>query len=359
MRRILINGKFLSQRTTGVQRVAAEIVRGLDELSAAGETQDLSLAVACPANGRGLAAPASVKLQPVGRLKGVAWEQLELPAFAGGDLLVNLCNMGPLVRSGDVVYIHDAQFLLSPQSYSAAFRQWYRFALPLLARRASRVVTVSRYAAETLVQFGVVRPEKLTVIHNGVDHILRITPDPGALAAHGLMGRPFVVAPANTQRHKNIPVLFEAFRSAALADVALVLVGAATAEDFARAGSPPPPNAIFAGPVPDAAMRALIEGATAFAFPSTTEGFGLPPLEAMLLGTPAVAAPRGALPELCGDAVLYADPDAPEAWAAALRRLVDEAPLRQTFAAAGRAQAGRYRWSQSARELVSLLRGVL
>jgi glycosyltransferase involved in cell wall biosynthesis len=117
------------------------------------------------------------------------------------------------------------------------------------------------------------------------------------------------------------------------------------------AGLAPPRDAVFAGPCDDATLRALYEGAEALLFPSRTEGFGLPPVEAMLCGCPVVAAPCGAVPEICGDAVRYADPDDPAAWRAALGNLPREA-----LAAAGYARAAQSTWARAGRNLLAVLR---
>jgi glycosyltransferase involved in cell wall biosynthesis len=109
---------------------------------------------------------------------------------------------------------------------------------------------------------------------------------------------------------------------------------------------------------PAGELKSLMEHAAVFAFPSLTEGFGLPPLEAMHLGTPALIAPRGAMPEVCGDAALYAAPDRPAEWVAALARLLGDSSLRDALSQKGRLQAARYRWSDSARQYLDLMRGV-
>ncbi len=353
---VAINGKYLGQPQSGVQRVAAELTRAFDDLAGrSAEAAAISFRILRPPGSR----PAEVSHIPqqiVGAGAGSLWEQFSLPRHTQGDVLLNLCNMAPVAARGGVIVIHDAQAFLSPESYSRAFRTWYRAVIPVLASRARRVVTVSNDSRDQLAAYGVAAPDKISVIHNGVDHIARIDSDAAALDRLRLRATAYVATLSNTQHHKNIGVLFEAFRSPELAGVPLLLIGGAQAEDFERRGLSPPPNAIFTGRVSDGELKSLMEHAAVFAFPSLTEGFGLPPLEAMLLGTPALVSPRGAMPEVCGDAVLYAAPDRPAEWAAALTRLLGDASLRQGLSHKGRLQAARYRWSDSARQYLDLLR---
>jgi glycosyltransferase involved in cell wall biosynthesis len=144
--------------------------------------------------------------------------------------------------------------------------------------------------------------------------------------------------------------------------VRLVIVGGADPRVFAAqaaAGGASDTGAaapvVRAGRVDDAALKALYLGAQGLVFPSLDEGFGLPPLEAMALGCPVVAARAGAVPEVCGDAALYFDPRDPQDMAAALRRLLDDAPLRATLAEAGRQRAASWTWSLAAHRLAALL----
>ena len=115
----------------------------------------------------------------------------------------------------------------------------------------------------------------------------------------------------------------------------------------------------YCGYVPDADLAALYSLADVFVFPSWLEGFGLPPLEALACGTPVVSSNRPAMPEVLGDAVLYADPRDPTAWADAVERLPGDTALRQTLVGCGLERAGRYSWRRAAVETLAVYEAAL
>jgi glycosyltransferase involved in cell wall biosynthesis len=358
-RGVAFNGKFLSASPTGVHRVAHELITHVDALLAdrPGEAAERAWSVLKPRDADRSLPLSVMRERTVGALTWQPWEQFELPLYAAGSTLVSLCNLAPLL-SGGVAMIHDAQVFISPQSYGRAFLAWYRFALPAIGRNAKLVLTVSDYSRRQLAEFGVAPLEKIAVVHNGVDHLTTITPDDGVIARLGLEPGRYVAALSNTQKHKNIRILMDAFARPALRGVRLVLIGKSGPADFAAVGSPPPPNVVFAGAVSDAEMRALFAHAGCLAFPSTTEGFGLPPLEAMSLGCPVVAAPCGALPEVCGDAAIYADPDDAAKWEAAILEALESTTARAERASLGLRQAALFTWNTSAERLLGLIRSV-
>jgi len=267
--------------------------------------------------------------------------------------LLSLCNIGPVLERGALTMIHDAQVLTSPGSYGQLFRLWYRLVQPRIARRSRLLLTVSEFSRREIAAAGLAPMSRIAVVHNGVDHVLAVLAKAGELARLGLEPRRYVLALANTQVHKNVSVLLRAFADPVLAGVKLVLFGRARREDFSALGHAVPEGVVFAGAVDDGAVRALMEGALCLAFPSTTEGFGLPPLEAMMLGCPAVVAPCGALPEVCGDGAWYLPPHDPSAWAGALARLAADPDARAHLAALGQARAAPFTWRNAALTLAA------
>lgn len=356
-RSVLINGKFLSAPSTGVHRVAAELIRHCNHLLRTDPAWKgkLRLDLVIPYDAEDRAKKLGVPYRVVGPFRGIPWEQLTLPSVGGGSTILSLCNVGPVTSRDAVTMFHDAQVRLTPKSYSLPFRLWYRFHQFFTGRRHQRILTISQYSRQQLSRFGLASRSRVTVIPNGVDHFATAQADDRIIAKLGLDSGHYVAALANTQSHKNIRVLIDCFARPDMADKKLVLFGAATAADFEAIGAAPGPNVIFAGKISDEELRAIYENALCFACPSTTEGFGLPPLEAMGARCPAVVAPCGALPEVCGEAALYADAHAPEEWAEAICELERNPALRRKLVTKGDEQVARFTWDGAARSLLATM----
>ena len=161
-----INGRFLTQPMTGVQRYAMNVTRAMSAaLSARGESAPL-LSVPDAEDPRLAGTP----LRTVGPAAGHAWEQFVLPRAWPGRLL-NLCNTAPALKTDQVVCIHDANVFNAPESYSASFRTFYRTLQPLLARRAARIATVSTFSAGQIANHLSVRASDIAVLPNGHEHV--------------------------------------------------------------------------------------------------------------------------------------------------------------------------------------------
>ncbi len=350
-RTVYINGKFYVGVLNGVHRTADRLVRELDKLAAIDEHAGLDLRLLLPR--RSNWSPRLDTIRKVEQRFGhhQAWEQMVLPWQAAGGVLINLANLAPLAHRRKLSMIHDAQFLISPESFPRRFRLGYKVLTPLIAATSHRVLTVSEYARDSLAAFKVSPHDKTAVIYNGADHILDVRPDVGVLDRLGLGGRPYALLFGSPAIYKNVQVVFEAFRQD-LPAVQLVVLGSARAS-LEASGLRPPADAIFAGAVDDRALRALYEAALCLLFPSRTEGFGLPPVEAMLYGCPVIAAPAGAIPEVCRDAILYADIFTPADWVDQIMSLVLQPELARAKRLAGLQRATRFTWRAAAIRLLA------
>ncbi len=368
--RVVVNGKFLAQPLTGVQRAAGELLAALDAaLAAAPGGPVQAWQVALPP---GAAAPAWRCLQPrpvaaplgLGSLH--AWEQWALPAAARGALLLNLSGSAPWRRPGDsVAMLHDAAVFEHPQAYTTAFVQWYRLLFRHLGRRARALLTPSRFSAQRLALHLGVPEARLWLQPLGADHLDRHRGGDAAVDARGVWplaellpalppGTPFLLAVGSRNPTKNLARVEQAFVQAAAArpSLQLVLVGEARATVFrGDAGVAAHPRIHRLGRVDDRQLQALYRHGRALVFPSLTEGFGLPPLEAMHAGCPVIASACGALAEVCGDAALTVDPLSVPEIAAAMARLADDAAEAARLRAAGHVQAARWRWAEAGRTL--------
>lgn len=356
-----INGRFLTQRMTGVQRYAYEIVAALDDILS--EEADSARWPQMR-----LVLPPGVQVKPVLSKIGMcqtsfgsghAWDQFILPLYARSGVL-SLGNFGPMLARNHIVCIHDANTFIQPESYSRAFGLVYRTLLPWIGKRASRVGTVSQFSAAMLVKYGVCRREKIFVAPNGHEHALRWDARRADIPLLSALKRPYVLLLGSRAEHKNVEVILEQARGLDAAGIDIVVVGAASNIFSANTPDFQGSNVHHAGYVSDDDLAALYGGALCLVFPSKTEGFGIPPLEAMARGCPVISSNAVSLVEVGGDAVAYVDPDHGDGWRDAIIGLSRNDELRATMAALGRKRAALFSWKRSAQlylDEIARLRG--
>ncbi|TDY25516.1 glycosyl transferase family 4 [Paraburkholderia sp. BL6665CI2N2] len=349
-----INGKFASQRITGVQRVGYELAIAFQRLF----PEETDLLVLIPANARTDVMLPKAKM--IGRwLKGSLWEQLALPFAIGGRTLLSLCNMGPLFARRQVVMMHDVAIYDLPENYSWKYRLWYRVAFLLLKRNASHILTVSEFSKTRIIERLGIDGSRISVVLNGVDHFEKIAPDPAILSRLNLQNDGYVLAVGSLSAGKNLPRIVAAMeRLSERHDLKFVVVGGCDLRVFksqAKVGYNLSKNIIPAGFVSDGELRALYEHAACFLFPSLYEGFGLPPLEAMSCGCPVIVSREASLPEVCGNAAMYCDAHSVDDIVDKVTQMMADAAARETWRERGRDHARGFRWERSAHQLLDVL----
>jgi glycosyltransferase involved in cell wall biosynthesis len=274
------------------------------------------------------------------------------------DVLLVQYSGPPVTTRPVVTVVHDVAFQLFPQFFTPAQRIWMRRTIPFTLRRAAGVISVSKFTKDEIVRVFGVPPERITVAHNGVDPIFA---DPTARASP--LEPPFLLSVGNLQPRKNLSTLIDAFARALelRPDLPerLVIVGKEVqdvetihrqAEELRRRG-----RVIFTGYLEDQQLVGLLQHATAFAYPSVYEGFGLPPVEAMAVGVPALVSDIPVMREIVGDAALRLPPRDVEAWAEAILEVTSDEALRSRMIELGRARVELYTWERCARQVLSAL----
>jgi glycosyltransferase involved in cell wall biosynthesis len=271
------------------------------------------------------------------------------------DLFFSPGYNSPLFGSARfVITIHDLNHIDRHENSSQLKRLYYASVLKRACHRASVVLTVSEFSRSRIIAWSGVSPEKVFKVSNGVDPGFH----PGVIPYQPAF--PYILCVGNRKGHKNEVRTVEAFAQSNIdPEIHLLFSGSPTpqlSDSIER-------NCVrmrvqFAGFVPSEQLPSLYRGARALVFASLYEGFGLPVLEAMACGTPVVTSNTTSLPEVAGDAALLVDPTSVDQLAAAIKRIVDDAPLSQSLREKGLRRAAQFPWSTAATAVQNLLTGL-
>ena len=348
-RKLYINGRFLCQPLSGVQRFATEITMALARICPESVPLQPMLLVPPTMNET---APA-ISALTVGHSSGQIWEQLELPWHASDGILVNLGNTGPIIAGSQIIVVHDAGVFSSPDAYSWRFRLWYKLLQKAHVLRGTSFVTVSEFSKRELARHLALPEDSIRVVPEGADHMHRLSEDHSILHQHGLIPGRFVVAVGNLAAHKNLSALGTTAQMLAARGMTLAVTGGLDHGVF-RSGTTLPRPATYVGRVSDSQLKALYRSAACFVFPSLYEGFGLPAIEAMACGCPVIAANIPSLREVCGTAALYAEPSKPDDIAAQIALVIDTGSLREEMRERAFRHAQPFTWNAAASALAAI-----
>lgn len=263
----------------------------------------------------------------------------------------------PASGRANVVTLHDLAVLRFPQR----FRTWHRTSEMRRFRRLpkmDRIICVSRFTASEAMSLLGLPASKLEVVHNGCD-FLRENDIPAEQAPEILVPSEYFLFVGSLEPGKNLALLrqtYELARQAGRPLPPLMIVGARWA-GVAGEGKPPD-DWHYLGRQPDSVLVYLYRRALALVFPSKYEGFGLPVVEAMALGCPVICSPVASMPEVGGEAALYAE-QTPQAYLEAMSCVAREEDLRRGMVEKGRKHAGQFTWTGCAAQTAEVYRTVL
>jgi glycosyltransferase involved in cell wall biosynthesis len=266
-----------------------------------------------------------------------------------------------LPRTPTLLTVHDLTFIRDAESALPKLRRYLNRVVPRSVARATHVLADSLATQNDLIELFRTPAEKITTLYGGVDAHFCPVRDPERLAAvrakYNIGPEPFILGLGTIQPRKNYQRLAQAFANLKfqISSLKLVIAGGkgwlydSIFAEVKRLGLQD--HVMFPGFVDDDDLPALYSAAALFAFPSIYEGFGLPVLEAMACGTPVVTSNTSSLVEVGGDAALLVDPANVDALADAMRRILQDADLRQQLVKRGFEQARRFTWEKAALQL--------
>jgi glycosyltransferase involved in cell wall biosynthesis len=276
-------------------------------------------------------------------------------------------NIGPIApMQGTVLTIHDLSFFRDPTWYRRDRAVYYRFAVERSVRVASRIIVDSVATAADLHDMLRVPESRIDIIPLGVGEELHPASAEQQSAARGWYKLPesFFLFVGTVEPRKNLVRLIQAWsRIAATCPHDLVIAGREGWKTgpvrTAAASSPHSKRIHFPGFIAHDDLPAVLSAAHAFVWPSLWEGFGLPPLEAMACGTPAVVSDVSSLPEVVGDAALAVDPNNVDRIAGAMQEVATNTALRDRLKTRGLSRAAMFTWERTAKATLNTYRAVM
>lgn len=355
---IIINGRFLTQRTTGVQRIAEEFVKTLDVLIDEKwvDSDRYHFTLLSPRRVEHDIPLRQIRHRKAGRLTGHIWEQLELLWLSRGKMLLSLCGPSPVLKFNQIVLLPDANVFANPSFYTRLYGMWHRFIIPILGKVACRVITISNFSKSELTKYAGIDPGKINVIYLGVDQIMNTQPDDGIIKRHGLDGVKYVLAVSSHNPNKNFHTLAKALECLRDHGFQCVVAGGHNSRVFGELKRSE--GVTYLGYVSDGELKSLYSRAACFVYPSFYEGFGLPPVEAMACGCPVIVSNSSSLPEICDGAALYCDPFSAENMAITIHKLVTDQELQTSLRAKGLEQAAKYSWKHFVMETITTINAI-
>lgn len=351
----VVNGRYLTQKATGVHRYAFEICNKLHEMGV-----DFHVAIPKEINPDYKFTFKTVKY---GSLKTHLWEQISLPRYLrkiGSPLLISFTGCGPLNYNNQIMTIHDVSHERYPGWFSKNYYRYYHYMMPRVGKKAHAILTVSEFSKNEIVETLGIDRGKIHVVHSNVPFHDKPTREEVLNFEHDPSKEKYIIAVSSLDPRKNFGRLIEAFNNIDDKTVKLYIIGmsfkAFNTPDLQQLMSE---NVHLPGYIPDEQLQGMYQNAYLSVYPSLYEGFGLPPLESMTFGCPAIVSDIPALCEVSEDAALYVDPYDVKDITSKINTLLTDIHLQQELRLKGLEQIKKYSWEESAKQVYDLVRRFL
>jgi glycosyltransferase involved in cell wall biosynthesis len=346
---IYINGRFLTQPMTGVERYAYNICKAMARIQQ-------PFTIVCPkatihpdydAN--------DLTVVHYGIGNSHFWEQCVLPFFFLGKknyILFSFTGLGSILIRHKVMTIHDLSFLANPSWFSKAYFWWYKLMTPLAVRTSLQIITVSEFSKKEILRYyPFVKEEFIHVVYNAV-YKDKFYP----LPEHPAPTERFALAVSSIDPRKNFYRLVQAFEN--IKDCKLYIVGKTNRVfNQCKGMVEEMSNVKYLGRVSDEELLKLYNQAVCFIFPSLYEGFGLPTLEAMACGCPVLLSDIEVHREVCANAGVYFNPQNVDNIRNTIEQfLKEDDTFRSSLIAKGYENMKRFSWGNSAQAVINLVR---
>lgn len=351
MKKVYINGRFLTQKITGVQRYAEEITKALD--SEINNRKNYKWVLLLPKNIIRNLNLKNIEVKKVGYLKGHLWEQIELPFYSKDGILLNFCGCAPVVKKNQITTIHDAAVCVMPESFSFLFRTWYKIMFYIVGKRAKKIFTVSEFSKREINKYFDIPLEKIEVTYNGIDHIKSIKPDEAIFTKFNIEKNNYVLAVSSLNPSKNFKLILETAKISP--EINFVIAGGTNPAVFKEQGFEITPNVKFIGYVNDEELVALYKYASCFVYPSIYEGFGIPPLEAIYFNCSVILSDIEVFKEIYMDNVLYCKIDDCNILKEKILSILNNKKIKKSIIEKEKVLVNKYKWDNVLVKLLDII----
>lgn len=346
---IYINGKYLTQRLTGVQRYAYELTSCLVK-----NERNVRVLVPEFLDVDTIDLPKESIIKTGKSTNTTLWEQFDLPRFLGNsnNLLINFCNTGPIFNKNQFVCIHDMSYMENPKWFSKSFYYYYKFMIPKIARVSSHVLTVSEFSKAELQSKLGLSDCKVSVIYNAPAKTFVSS----TYENINLNKEDFFLFVGSLDPRKNLKTLLEVFSKPTLKKEKLVIVGAKQ-NSLKDENLLLPSNVKLLDNCSDAHLKKLYSSAKALINCSMYEGFGLPVVEAMSSGCPLLLSDIPVFKEIAGKHAMFFNPNDPTNIIEAINAFLEKSEKDINLSIkANYHYCAKYSWEKSSKALLKIVR---